>query len=148
MLECGAPPAADATPADADPLLESTLAEEDHALELVDLARPRQRRPTRDLVRHRVMCRRNWKAGDRVQLRVSGVDLECTVPDGATPGQEFVARVERARLPSLIALDRRDFDAATQRVWRPPPAAQGHHTHGVLVRWEDEAVYVADVGER
>jgi glyoxylase-like metal-dependent hydrolase (beta-lactamase superfamily II) len=118
MLESGAPPAADATPADADPLLEASFAEEDHALELVDLARPRQRRPTRDVVRHRVICRRNWKPGDRVQLRVSGVDLECTVPDGASPGQEFVARVERARLPSLIALDRRDFDPSMQRVWR------------------------------
>ena len=53
-----------------------------------------------------------------MQLRVSGVDLECTVPDGASPGQEFVARVERARLPSLIALDRRDFDPSMQRVWR------------------------------
>ena len=73
---------------------------------------------SRDVVRHRVICRRNWKPGDRVQLRVSGVDLECTVPDGASPGQEFVARVERARLPSLIALDRRDFDPAMQRVWR------------------------------
>jgi hypothetical protein len=118
MLEVGAPPAADATPADADPLLESSFAEEDHALELVDLARPRRRQPTRDVVRHRVVCRRNWKAGDRVQLKVSGVELECTVPDGATPGQEFVARVERARLPSLIAVDRRDFDPAMQRVWR------------------------------
>ena len=69
MLESGAPPAADATPADADPLLEASFTEEDHALELVDLARPRQRRPTRDVVRHRVVCRRNWKPGDRVQLQ-------------------------------------------------------------------------------
>ena len=115
-----APLSVDAAPPEHDPLLAASFADEDAPaqLELVDLARPRQRRPPPDVVRHRVTCEKKWRPGDRVALRVSGVELECVVPEGTAPGEEFVARIERARLPGLVTCDRRDFDPALQSVWR------------------------------
>ena len=119
MLESGAPPAADATPADADPLLEASFTEEDHALELVDLARPRQRRPhprrrppPRGLSEELETRRSGTVAGLRRRPRVYGAGRRKSWSGVRCKGGE------RARLPSLIALDRRDFDPAMQRVWR------------------------------
>lgn len=84
--------------------------------------RPEKKKPpapgSEAVVRHRVVMRRGWSAGMRVAIRVSGVDLECEIPDGVDAHGEFYVRVNRDRLPPLYSYAPADFDLPATTVWR------------------------------
>ena len=84
--------------------------------------RPEKKKPpapgSEAVVRHRVVMRRGWSPGMRVAIRVSGVDLECEIPDGVDAHGEFYVRVNRDRLPPLYSYAPADFDLPATTVWR------------------------------
>ncbi|KAH8065168.1 hydroxyacylglutathione hydrolase [Aureococcus anophagefferens] len=75
----------------------------------------------------------------RVAIRVSGVDLECEIPDGVDAHGEFYVRVNRDRLPPLYSYAPADFDLpATTEAAAPDADASPRDGDAKRVDWRDE----------
>lgn len=73
--------------------------------------------PASYAVRHRVKVKRKWRAGELVTIEVSGIELECRIPEGLRPDDVFAIRIPRDRLPRLLCYTPQDFCDPISTVW-------------------------------